>query len=255
MNVILLASGKGKRLTPETISIPKPLVRINDKTIFDFFLIAFNKITKKKKLYITTGYKEECFNESFYTKIFNPEYESTNMLYGLWYTLSQLVDKSEDTLISYGDIIFPNSLLEQVSQMDEITIVTDPNWEKNYIGRTLHGLEECEKCIVNTNKKLILASKNLPKQFTKYSEYIGVFYIPKKFISPISDVLNKLFLQNENLEKPFMFSQTLNKAYITDFLSYLVINNFKIKTAEIIGKWHEIDTVQDLIKVKGFCNE
>ena len=250
MNVILLASGKGKRLNPETNNLPKPLVLINEKSILDFFLDAFEKITKTKKLYIATGHKEECFNSSQYQKVFNPKYESTNMLYGLWFTLSQLGNILEDTIISYGDIVFPNTLLEELSQMEEITIVTDPTWKKDYVGRNLHGFEECEKCIVDNNKNLLLASKNLPKQFSKYSEYIGVFYIPKKFMSSILNILNGLFLENENLEKPFMFSKSLNKSYITDFLSYLIINNFTIKAKEIFGNWNEIDTVQDLFKVK-----
>ena len=172
------------------------------------------------------------------------------MLYGLWYTLSKIVNIYEDTIISYGDIIFPKTLLKDVSQMDELTIVTDPTWENNYIGRSNHGFEECEKCIVNSNKHLIIASKNLPKQFRKYSEFIGVFYIPKKFMPSIMKLLNKLFLRANNLDESFIFSKTLKKAYLTDFFTYLIINNFIIKTREIFGNWQEIDTLQDLTKAR-----
>ena len=251
MNVILLASGKGKRLNPQTKNLPKPLVKVNEYSIFDFFLDSFNDIEGEKSLYVATGYKDECFQNNLYQKIFNPEYESTNMLFGLWYTLSKLVNKFEDTIISYGDIIFPKSLLSELSKKKEICIVTDPSWEDNYIGRTEHGFDECEKCIVNKNKDLVIASKNLPKQFVNYSEYIGITYLPKRFMPRISEMLNQLFIKTENLENPFMFSESLKKAYITDFLSYLVINNFKIRTEEIQGRWFEIDTVQDLEKVKG----
>ena len=64
-------------------------------------------------------------------------------------------------------------------------------------------------------------------------------------------ILDKLFLANENHHKPFMFSETLRKSYITDILSFLIINNFKIKTFEVKGDWYEIDTIQDLAKVRG----
>lgn len=256
MNVILLAAGKGKRLNPETSNLPKPLVKINkNKTIFDFFLSAFEEINVTKKLYITTGFKKECFKDSNSIKIFNPQYESTNMLFGLWYTLSKIVNFSDDTIISYGDIIFPKTLLKEISQMDELTIITDPNWETNYVGRSSHGFEECEKCIVNANKNLMIASKDLPKQFSKYSEYIGVFFIPKKFMPTIMEILNKLFLRKNNLDEPFIFSKTLRKAYLTDFFTYLIMNNFNIKSREIFGSWQEIDTLQDLKKARGILYE
>ena len=165
-----------------------------------------------KNLYLLLlDLKKKIFPDSFYKKINNPYYDSTNMLFGLWYTFSKMVNRNDATIISYGDIIFPNSLLEELSHMEEITIVTDPNWEQNYLNRTDHGFEECEKCILSESKDLLLASKNLPKQFTKYSEFIGVTFIPKKFIASILMILDKLFLTNENHEKPFMFSRNFKK--------------------------------------------
>ncbi|MEC7958276.1 MAG: hypothetical protein VX172_02125, partial [Pseudomonadota bacterium] len=90
--------------------------------------------------------------------------------------------------------------------------------------------------------------------FNKYSEYIGVFFIPKKFMPTIMKLLNKLFLIKENLDQPFIFSKTLKKAYLTDFFNYLIMHNFNIKTREIFGSWQEIDTLQDLIKARGILN-
>ena len=185
-----------------------------------FFLEAFEKLKCEKSLFIATGFKEENFPDSFYKKIYNPYYDSTNMLFGLWYTFSKMVNRNDATIISYGDIIFPNSLLEELSHMEEITIVTDPNWGKNYLNRTDHGFEECEKCILSESKDLLLASKNLPKQFIKYSEFIGVTFIPKKFIASILMILDKLFLANENHQKPFMFSETLKNLISQTF--YLI---------------------------------
>ena len=36
MKVLILASGAGKRLRPLTYDIPKPLIRIGNKTILDY---------------------------------------------------------------------------------------------------------------------------------------------------------------------------------------------------------------------------
>jgi choline kinase len=255
MNIILLASGQGSRLRPETEDYPKPLVKVNsNKRIFDYFLDATKRIKSEFEIIIATGYKYKNFDHLNLTTIYNPFYETTNMLFGIWFTINKIKSLEKDLIVSYGDIIFPPNTFEKLREKDEITIVTDSDWESNYIGRTSHGYNECEKCIVDNNGYLLVASKNLPKEFIKYKEFIGVIYIPKRFINVIKDHLNTIFASEEEFDNKFAFSDTLRKAYLTDFLSYLVINNFKIKCLEVIGKWYEIDTIQDLEKIRGLKN-
>ena len=52
-----------------------------------------------------------------------------------------------------------------------------------------------------------------------------------------------------------MFSETLRKSYITDFLSFLIINNFKIKTFEVKAIGMKLILFKILQKLEEFTNE
>jgi NDP-sugar pyrophosphorylase family protein len=64
MITIILCGGKGERLRPLTLDIPKPMVKIKGKPILSYILDQINhpQITK---IYITVGYKAEII-ESFF---------------------------------------------------------------------------------------------------------------------------------------------------------------------------------------------
>ena len=68
MIAILLCGGKGERLRPLTLEIPKPMVKIKGKPIISYILNQI-KHPKISKIYITVGYKakiiEDYFKDSF----------------------------------------------------------------------------------------------------------------------------------------------------------------------------------------------
>lgn len=64
MIVIILCGGKGERLRPLTLDIPKPMVSIKDKPIISYIL---NQIIHPKidKIFLTVGYKSEIIEDYF----------------------------------------------------------------------------------------------------------------------------------------------------------------------------------------------
>ena len=253
LQIILLASGKGKRLVPETLNVPKALVKVNEKTILDYFLNSAYKVCNRENIIIATGHNHKCFESLGIKLIFNPFYEETNMLFGLWYTLSKMSKINSGIIVSFSDIIFPEDTLRNLISSEKITIVTDKNWEKRYIGRTDHPQEQCAKCILDSKNKLLIASKKLPKVYKNiYSEFLGLLYIPKDFINVVYEKLSELYDNEENYKKPFIFSDDLKNAYLTDFFTFLVMNQFEIKSNQVTGEWFEIDTLQDLKKAKDY---
>ncbi len=61
MQCIILAAGKGTRLRPLTDNIPKPLVKVNDKTLLDHIVEALPSAVKE--LIIVIGYRGEMIKE------------------------------------------------------------------------------------------------------------------------------------------------------------------------------------------------
>lgn len=64
MQLIILCGGKGKRLSPLTDQVPKPLIEIHRKPIIQY-QIDFFKRHGIKDITLCTGYKHELFQERY----------------------------------------------------------------------------------------------------------------------------------------------------------------------------------------------
>ena len=64
MKILLLCGGEGTRLHPLTKKIPKPLVKIKNKTIIDHIIAHLYKYNMNEFL-ICSGYKSEMVKEHF----------------------------------------------------------------------------------------------------------------------------------------------------------------------------------------------
>lgn len=53
----------------------------------------------------------------------------------------------------------------------------------------------------------------------------------------------------------FHQAQNIKKAYLTDMFQELVERNFHLANVDVKGGWHEIDTEEDLKRVKAFFDQ
>jgi phosphoenolpyruvate phosphomutase len=118
MKAIILASGIGKRLQPLTNTLPKPMIKINDKTLIE--LQIDNLIQHNiKDLIITTGLFEEKLKKFLREKyqnlkiryVNNPQYDTTNYIYSLWLTENYI---DSDIILLHGDLVFDDILLKKL---------------------------------------------------------------------------------------------------------------------------------------------
>lgn len=118
MKGLILASGVGERLKPHTNDKPKPLIKINDKTIIEHQLNILKKC-KIKDIIITTGpfeaklqkFLREKYQDINFTFVPNPQFDTTNYIYSLWLTKDHIDD---ETILFHGDLIFTKKLLENL---------------------------------------------------------------------------------------------------------------------------------------------
>jgi glucose-1-phosphate cytidylyltransferase len=104
--VVILCGGKGERLYPLTIDIPKPLIEINGEPIL-WYIIEHLKKYQTRKFIITVGYKAEKIEEYFDKNHKNLNIQIVNS--GDADIIKRIQDAakyiSTDFLVLYGDTL------------------------------------------------------------------------------------------------------------------------------------------------------
>ena len=236
MKVIIIAAGQSSRLGELAKNIPKPLLDINGKSILERQIELFHKFGIKD-IVIVRGPNKEKFHLNDVRYI-----EDTNYLYGeqassLMSARNEIIG---DVIISFGDIIFDESILKQLLESDdELVLSTDQNWQKSYEQRT-DVSQEFSDFVALKNKQIIRFFKNSEEIIEKNSivEFIGLMKLSK--IIKIYEYLEKYHVGK------FHYASSFKKAKIIDLLEELRLKNMNIKIERINGVWCEIDTPQDL---------
>ena len=102
---VIMAAGKGERLSPVTLTTPKPLVRVNGVRMIETAIDALH-INGINEIYVVTGYLRECFGElkREYPEIQlieNPYFDRCNNISSLYAAREHL----ENAMILDGDQI------------------------------------------------------------------------------------------------------------------------------------------------------
>lgn len=115
MKVIILNSGRGKRMFAFTRNKPKCLVKLDGKTILGNQIENF-MYHGLKEFVITTGYfgnKIKSFMLSNFPQakvdyVYNPKYTSTNYIYSLFLARDKI---NEEVILIHGDMVFDKETL------------------------------------------------------------------------------------------------------------------------------------------------
>ena len=112
-NAIILAAGEGKRLRPLTLDKPKGLVELFGKSILERQIEIFQEC-KINDISIVTGHCGQMIKFSNVNYFQNLNFQTTNMVETLFCAKDKLINS---TIISYGDIIFENQVLEKFRRL------------------------------------------------------------------------------------------------------------------------------------------
>ena len=241
MKVIILAAGRGTRLGYHTKEIPKGLVDVNGKSIIERQIELFKK-NDVTEIIIVRGYKKEKFCWNDVTFIDNEDFANNNQLASLVLALNMV---SGNVLILFGDLIFEQTILDQIlASSSDISIAVDLNWKERYDenrNNQFPALAEIE------NDKITRISENKSLARKKLSgEFFGIMKLSSKGSKILKDVIEK----TKNYKGKFHDSDSFTMGKIPDIIQEIIDLEFVVKPILVDGKWFEVDTILDLEKAK-----
>src|SRR5215207_5847383 len=109
MRPVLIGAGRGSRLEHRTDELPKTLVPVMGRPMFEWILEALGEAGfTRKDVVCVCGYRAEVLRERYpeFTYVENPEWEHNNILESLLYARDHL---KNGFLSSYTDIVYRGS--------------------------------------------------------------------------------------------------------------------------------------------------
>ena len=238
MKSIILAAGEGKRLRPLTNNIPKCMVEVYGKPLIKHQIDCLKR-NGIKEINICLGYACDKISINGVNNYYNYDYSETNMVYTLFCAESEL--SNEDIIISYGDIIYNDEVLDKIINNDsKIGVVSDKNWFEYWEARMKNPLEDAETFKVDRDGYIIELGKKAYNYNDIEGQYIGLFKIR-------SDIVSKIKEFYHSLDKSILYDgNDFNNMYMTTFL-YLVSKEVAPLSPIFINNgWVEIDQPSDL---------
>ena len=224
-----------------TQNIPKPLVKINGKSIIERQL-SILKQNGILDIIIITGPHHEKFNFEKIRYIRDENFVEHDQLGSL---LSAKKEIDGDVILLFADIIFENTILAKILESkSDISIAVDMNWERTYASRMTSSFDEADKVRFEQGNvsRIFKIMTEEDKKF-EIGEFIGLMKLSKNGSKQLVDCYEKI--QSVHKGK-FHDAQSIEKAKLIDHLQELIENKIKIDGISITGKWCEIDTEQDL---------
>ena len=245
MKAILIAAGEGSRMGALTKNLPKPLVDVNGSSIIERQLALLRKNSILDIVIITGPYSEK-FDFANVNYVNDKNFKEHDQLGSLMCAKDNLDD---DVIILFADIIFEESILEQILESKhDVTIAVDMNWKELYRNRKNNSFSDADKVIIENGKatRIFKKMKENDKNFT-IGEFIGLMKLSQNGAKQFKEEYEKLEFSHSGT---FHDAETLQTAKLIDILQDLIEKQIKVNTISITGKWCEIDTTEDLSVAK-----
>ncbi len=232
MKVLLLAAGRGTRISRYLSGNPKCTVNIGDEKLIQYTIKMLNKkgITD---IAMVLGYRADVIKEAlkeynikFY---YNPFFDVTNSIASAWFAKDFICN--DDILIMNADVFLEEDLIDYILTKKDSPIMYADGSRK----------EEADYKFKYKDGILLKYGKELENDDIS-GEYIGIGQFSKEFISEFNVKLEEMI---NNQQHSVWWENVI----------YELSKNRPIKVEDIAGKfWAEVDYIEDyerILKFKG----
>lgn len=226
---ILLSAGLGSRMRPITNSIPKPLVKVNNKALIETVIDSLIYYGVEN-IYIVTGYLADKFSflEKKYEEkckinfVYNKDYETKNNISSLYVAKDFIKD---DCFICEADLFIP----------DEKLFSTLSIKNSSYFGNFVKGHSDDWAFVCDSDKKITKISIGGDNLFNM----VGISVWSKEDFQKIANRVEKM-MNEPNGDSKFW------DEVVDDILDKISVYVLPVENGQII----EIDTVEELERVR-----
>ena len=238
MKAVILAAGQGSRLRPLTEDRPKGMVEIAGKPIIGWQIDLLRR-RGIEQIAIVTGYKASAVDGLGTQRFENPEYDSTNMVHSL-FCADEFLD--DDVLVSYGDILYSDDVLEQaMDSRSPISVVVDLDWERYFAERFGDPFYDAEGLILGESGSIASVGKPDPTPDEVQAQYVGLM----RFSAHGVDLLRSIYAEASATNRPIGWGRAPRLAHMTDLLHEAAQRGNRLEAVLISGGWVEVDTLDD----------
>lgn len=228
---IILAAGRGKRVSKAIKNKPKWSIKYRNKKLIDYQIQAFKR-NKIDKIYIIGGYKSSLLPKE-YKIIKNKEWNKTNSVYSLMKAKNFL--KKETAIISYSDIYYNHNLIKKIiKSKHDLSLPFNLNWKKYWKKRFKNPLDDAESFLIDKNKKILEIGKKTKSILDIQGQFMGLIKLNPKSFKILYKIYSRL---NKN---------TKMKIDTTTLLQKSISLKTKIYGIPSYDVWYEIDNKKDL---------
>jgi L-glutamine-phosphate cytidylyltransferase len=220
MRGIILAAGKGSRISSISDGIPKSFLKIGSKTIIDHQLESLRNIGLKE-IVIVTGYMSHYFEEKYggckdIRLIYNPFYSRCNVLGTVWFARDFL---SDGFFFLHADTYFDHVIMQDLAQS-----------KKDFsLSVELKDTVSEDMKVRIENGKIIQINKEMECS-TADGEFVGIAKISKNIAN---EVINKIDTCIKNVENLDAYFEIVIQELINDGLEISPLDTKKQFSIEI----------------------
>ena len=230
---IHLAAGQGTRLRPITNDRPKPLVELGGQSLLERNVETLERAGVTDQL-VVTGYRADQIRDLGYDTVHNDVYDETEMVYSLFCAADEFPD-GRDLLISYGDILYDQSVVDEILSCDApMCVVVDRDWRALWSERFESPLDDAETLQVD-HQGHITEIGSTPDGYDEIEgQYIGLLKLRHDYVDEFQNVYQTLS------------DGGTTSVEMTHFLQHLIDTGWSVQAVPIEGNWLEVDTIEDL---------
>ncbi len=198
---------------------------------------------------IVRGFMGHKINFSKVTYFENKDFDNSNMLVSLFTASSKMKD---DIIVSYGDIMFSQLLLEKIlCEKGDVLVSVDVDWEKYWLMRYETTSYDTESLKLGRNNFILSLGEPDPNVNDIDGRYVGLLRFSETGLNSIKNIWNNF--KNDYWDKPWQISgNPLREAYLTDMLQAMIDENQKVKASITHNGWIEFDTDNDYENAKSW---